>query len=99
LDIGAGYSSGSGGCTEDSFGLLGTPIAYAFQIRKIGVHKALVPAVVATLTGGFAGALAEPPMTALTGITGFFIGLAWATSRRTSWMHRIARHPRLCLLL
>ena len=36
------------------FGVLVGPIAYALVVRKIGFQKALLPAFVGTLVGGFA---------------------------------------------
>jgi hypothetical protein len=63
------------------FGVFVTPLAYVFLIRKMGFQKTFWPAVVGTLIGGFAGAVAGPPLAVLTGLSGFFIGVYWATSK------------------
>ena len=60
------------------FGAFVGPLAYALVVRKIGFQKALFPAFVGTLVGGFGGAIAGPPLAAITGIFGFFVGVAWA---------------------
>jgi hypothetical protein len=65
------------------FGVFLGPIAYAIVVRKIGFRKALLPAFVGTLVGGFAGAAAGPPLAVLTGISGFFIALFWAKSKHS----------------
>ena len=64
-------------------GLLGAilgPLAYAFLVRKIGFQKAILPAFLGTIVGGFVGAVAGPPFAVLTGICGFFLAL-WARVR------------------
>jgi len=53
------------------------PIAYALVVRRIGFQKAIFPAFVGTIGGGFVGAIAGPPLAAITGILGFFAALAW----------------------
>jgi hypothetical protein len=60
------------------FGALLGPLAYALVVRTIGFQKALVPAFVGTIVGGFVGAVGRPPIAALTGICGFFVALFWA---------------------
>ena len=60
------------------FGALVGPLAYALVVRTIGFQKALVPAFVGTIIGGFLGAVAGPPFAVLTGICGFFVALFWA---------------------
>ena len=66
------------------FGGFVTPVAYVFLVRKIGFQKAFWPAVVATLIGGFAGAVVGPLQAILGGILGFFIGVYWATFKHSS---------------
>jgi len=64
-------------------GLLGAvvgPLAYPFLVRKIGFQKAILPAFLGTMVGGFVGAVAGPPFAVLTGICGFFLAL-WARVR------------------
>lgn len=60
------------------FGALAGPLAYPFLIRKIGFQKALLPAFVGTLMGGFAGAVVGPLFAVISGIFGFFLALVWA---------------------
>ena len=65
-------------------GLLGTivgPLAYAVLVRKIGFQKAILPAFLGTIVGGFGGAVAGPPFAALAGICGFFLALFWTRVR------------------
>src|SRR5260370_18365378 len=64
-------------------GLLGAivgPLAYPFLVRKIGFQKAILPAFLGTIIGGFVGAVAGPPFAVLTGICGFFLSL-WVRCR------------------
>lgn len=63
------------------FGAFVGPLAYPFLVRRIGFQKALLPAFIGTLLGGFAGAVAGPPLAVLTGICGFFIALLWTKSK------------------
>jgi hypothetical protein len=68
-------------------GFIGAPvglIAYPMAVRKIGFQKALLPAFVGTLAGGFAGALAAPPLAVVTGIGGFFIALVMTKRKYAS---------------
>jgi len=51
------------------------PLAYATLVRTIGFKKALVPAIIGTIAGGFAGSLVTPGLGVLTGIAGFFVAL------------------------
>jgi hypothetical protein len=60
------------------FGAFIGPIAYPFLVRKIGFQKSILPAFLGTIGGGFAGAVAAPPIAVLTGICGFFLALIWA---------------------
>jgi hypothetical protein len=53
-------------------GLLAYPL-----VRSIGFRKAILPAFVGTLVGGFAGSIGAPPLAMLTGIFGFFVALIW----------------------
>ena len=66
-----------------TFGLLVGPIAYALAVHKIGFQKALFPAFAGTIGGGLAGAIAGPPLAALTGILGFFAALTLVRIRNT----------------
>jgi len=62
-----------------------TPLAYVLLVRKIGFQRALWPAVMGTLIGGSAGAVLGPaPVAVVIGIAGFFIGVSWATLKRTT---------------
>jgi hypothetical protein len=65
-----------------TFGLLVGPIAYAVVVRRIGFQKAILPAFVGTIGGGFVGAIAGPPLAAITGILGFFAALAWVRIKK-----------------
>jgi hypothetical protein len=65
-------------------GLLGAivgPLAYPFLVRKVGFQKAILPAFLGTIVGGFVGAVAGPPFAVLTGICGFFLALFWTRVR------------------
>ena len=67
------------------FGAFVTPLAYILFVRKIGIERALWPAVAGTLIGGFAGAVCGPaPVAVVTGIVGFFIAVCWATFERST---------------
>jgi hypothetical protein len=71
-------------------GLLGafvTPIAYVILVKKIGFQKALIPATIGTLLGGFVGAIVGPPFAVVTGVAGFFGAITWAVQK-----HRIQTH-------
>ena len=66
-----------------------SPIAYLTLCRKVGMGKALLPAIIGTLLGGFVGALWNPLVAVLTGIAGFVFALNWtaykdSASRRAS---------------
>jgi hypothetical protein len=66
-----------------------SPIAYLTLCRKVGMGKALLPAIVGTLLGGFVGDLWDPLVAVLTGIAGFVVALSWtaykdSASRRAS---------------
>jgi hypothetical protein len=66
------------------FGALMGPLAYALVVRTIGFQKAIVPAFLGTIMGGFLGAVAGPPFAIVTGICGFFIALLWAKVKFSS---------------
>jgi len=57
------------------------PIAYALIVRRIGLPRAILPAFLGTLVGGFAGALAGPPVAVASGIFGFFFALSWTKAK------------------
>lgn len=59
------------------FGAIAGPLAYPFLVRRIGFQRALLPAFVGTLVGGFAGAVVAPLFAVLAGIFGFFLALLW----------------------
>jgi hypothetical protein len=66
-----------------------SPIVYLTLCRKVGMGKALLPAIVGTLLGGFVGDLWDPLVAVLTGIAGFVVALSWtaykdSASRRAS---------------
>jgi hypothetical protein len=63
------------------FGALVGPLSYPFLVRQIGFQRAILPACVGTLLGGFAGAILMPPVAVLTGIGGFFGALIWTRIR------------------
>jgi hypothetical protein len=63
------------------FGALAGPLAYPFLVRQIGFQRAILPAFVGTIVGGFAGAIVVPPVAVLTGIGGFFVALVWTRMR------------------
>jgi hypothetical protein len=63
------------------FGLFVAPLAYLLLVRKLGLQKAFWPALIGTLTGGLAGAIAGPPLAVVTGISGFLIGIYRARSK------------------
>jgi len=59
------------------FGFFLGPLAYVFLVRSIPFKKALVPATLGTLLGGFIGAITGgPPIAVLTGAGGFFVALS-----------------------
>lgn len=75
-DLGVGAMYGA------PLGVLVALIAYPILIRAIGIRRAIVPATVGTLTGGFAGCvIVGAPFAVLTGVIGFFAALAWARTR------------------
>ena len=63
------------------FGAIVGPLAYPFLVRRIGFKRAVLPAFLGTVVGGFAGAVAGPPFAVLTGICGFFLALLWTRVR------------------
>jgi hypothetical protein len=63
------------------FGAMAGPLAFPFLVRKIGFKRAVLPAFLGTVVGGFAGAVAGPPFAVLTGICGFFLALLWTRVR------------------
>jgi len=63
------------------FGAFVGALAYPFLVRQIGFQKAILPAFLGTIVGGFAGAVAGPPLAVLTGISGFFLALFWTRIR------------------
>jgi hypothetical protein len=68
-------------------GALVAPIAYMTLVRRIGIMRAVLPATLGTLAGGFAGCvIIGTPFAVVTGVVGFFIALVWTRTR-------IATHP------
>jgi hypothetical protein len=72
------------------FGAFVGPLAYALVVRMIGFQKAVIPAFLGTIIGGFAGAVAGPPFAVLTGIGGFFTALFW-TKAKLSVRERLSK--------
>jgi hypothetical protein len=66
------------------FGMFATPVAYVLLFRKIGFSKCLLPALVGTLAGGVVGGVYSPAFAVLFGVLGFFVGVYWATSKRST---------------
>ena len=62
-------------------GAIAGALAYATLVHTIGFRRAIVPATLGTLAGGFLGSLACPPTAVLTGILGFFCALIWTRYR------------------
>lgn len=57
-------------------------IAYPTLVRTIGIKRAILPATLGTLLGGFAGCLVYcTNLAVLTGVIGFFVALVWARIR------------------
>jgi hypothetical protein len=63
------------------FGAIAGLLAYPLLVRKIGFRKAILPAFLGTMVGGFLGAIAGPPFAVLMGIGGFFVALIWTRVR------------------
>lgn len=59
------------------FGVLVAPVAYILRVHTIGFQRAFAPALVGTLLAGCTGAFVSPPIAAISGISGFFIGIYW----------------------
>ncbi len=57
------------------FGIIMAPLGYILFLRKIGVRKAIFPAFLGTILGGFFGGLAGPADAMTFGCVGFFIAL------------------------
>jgi hypothetical protein len=74
------------------FGAVVAPFAYATLVQAIGFKRAVLPATLGTLAGGFLGSVLGGPIIAqLTGIVGFFFALLLArihfgVVRRDSWL-------------
>jgi hypothetical protein len=62
------------------------PIAHLFLLRKIGLKKAFVPALVGTLTGGFLGAIVNPFWAMVSGILGFSFAVIFVASRKAEML-------------
>lgn len=74
LQIGAIYGA--------PLGAIVALIAYPILVRTIGIRRAIVPATVGTLAGGFAGCVIfGAPLGVPTGVIGFFAALVWARTR------------------
>jgi len=63
-------------------GAIASLIAYPILIPTIGIRRAILPATVGTLAGGFAGCvMIGAPFGVPTGVMGFFAALVWARLR------------------
>jgi len=56
-------------------GALMGPLGYVTVVRTTGFKRAILPATIGTIVGGYAGSLAAPLLGIPTGIAGFFIAL------------------------
>lgn len=63
------------------FGSIMGPLAYALVVREVGFRKAVLPALLGTIAGGFLGAMAAPPLAVVTGIWGFFAAVFWTKGK------------------
>jgi hypothetical protein len=52
-------------------GGIGVPVAHLFLLRKVGLRRAFIPALVGSLVGGMLGAIADPFWAMVLGIAGF----------------------------
>ena len=74
LELGAFYGA--------PLGAIVALVAYPTLVRTIGIKRAIVPATVGTLAGGFAGCvIMGAPLGVPTGIIGFFAALVWKRTR------------------
>jgi hypothetical protein len=75
-DLGVGAMYGA------PLGAIVALVAYPILVRKIGIRRAILPATVGTLAGGFAGCvIMGAPFGVPTGIIGFFAALVWTRTR------------------
>ena len=75
-DLGVGAMYGA------PLGAIVALIAYPILVRTIGIRRAIVPATVGTLAGGFAGCvMMGAPFAVPTGVIGFFAALVWTRTR------------------
>jgi hypothetical protein len=65
-------------------GLILGPVGYLTVVRSVGFRSAILPAVVGTILGGFAGSLFTPGFGVPAGIIGFFLGLIAAKVIRSN---------------
>ena len=74
--------SPSGRDVRRAAGAIVAHIAYPTLVRTIGIKRAILPATLGTLLGGFAGCLVYcTNLAVLTGVIGFFVALVWARIR------------------
>jgi hypothetical protein len=59
-------------------GAMVAPVGYATLVRTSGIRRAIIPATLGTLAGGFVGSILAPPIAVVTGVVGFFVALILA---------------------
>ena len=64
-------------------GGIGVPVAHLFLLRKVGLRRAFIPALVGTLVGGMLGAIADPFWAMVLGIAGFSTTVVLVLRTRT----------------
>lgn len=67
------YFLALGATTGVYVGIIVAPIGYLIVLRRVGLKKAIFPAVIGTLVGGGMGAFSSPERALLAGVLGFFI--------------------------
>ncbi len=67
-------------------GIIVAPIGYLIFLRRVGLKKAIFPALIGTLVGGGIGAFSGFDMALLAGVLGFFLSLCglWFLHKRRS---------------
>ena len=76
VDVGLFYGA--------ALGTIYAPFAYCWFIRKIGLRRAFWPALIATLTGGFAGMYVNVFLMIPLAILSCFGALAWTAEKHSS---------------
>ena len=72
------WEAGVGAMYGAPLGAVAAPVAYATLVCTIGIRRAIIPATLGTLAGGFVGSFWCPPFAVLTGVIGFFTALILA---------------------